>query len=148
MARLVFSIYTVLQHSYPHGGLPCWVVLFCHCHGSYIYASGAATESSLQTSGLNFSAYQCVDLQLILSAFRSAYFVDFGIVDRLWSLYVKQRLQLEGWDVVRPSIPHVSLGLHVHSLAGLAASKLLLLLYCRLAKPPPTFWSLQQQHPT
>lgn len=116
--------------------------------------SRAATESSLQTSGLNFSSYQCVDLQLVLSAFRSAYFVDFGVSDLLWSLYVKQRLQLEGWDVVRPPISHIPLGLHFSGPSGPARLILQRALtcfcwpYCRLGKPPPTLWSLQQQRPT
>ena len=62
--------------------------------------AGVATESSLQTSGLNFTSYGCVDLQLMLSAFRSAYFTDFGDVNWLWTLYAQQRLQSEGWTVV------------------------------------------------
>ena len=63
--------------------------------------TGAATQSNLQAGGANFASYDCVDLQLILSAFRSAYFVDFGITNRLWNLFVKQQLQFEGWRVVR-----------------------------------------------
>lgn len=63
--------------------------------------AGAATESSLQSAGLDPSLSECVDLELTLSAFRAAFFVDFGAANRFWSLYAQQKLHREEQDVVR-----------------------------------------------
>ena len=67
-------------------------------------AAGAATGSNLQSSRLNLSLSECVDLELTLSAFRAAFFVDFGTVDQLWSLYAQQKLQSAEQNVVRISV--------------------------------------------
>lgn len=67
-------------------------------------AAGAATGSSPPSSFLNSSLSECVDLEMTASAFRAAFFVDFGAVNRLWSMYAQQKLQSEELNVVRLSL--------------------------------------------
>ncbi|KAL3136950.1 hypothetical protein ABBQ32_006555 [Trebouxia sp. C0010 RCD-2024] len=65
----------------------------------HVHGTGATADSSLQSSGLDPSLYECVDLELTLNAFRAAVHVDFGAVDQLWRSYAQQRLQAEGHNV-------------------------------------------------
>lgn len=53
---------------------------------------------------LNSSLSECVDLEMTMSAFRAAFFVDFGAVNRLWTLYAQQKLRREEHNVVRLSL--------------------------------------------
>ena len=53
---------------------------------------------------LDSSLSECVDLELTISAFRPAFFVDFGAVNRLWTLYAQQKLRCEEHNVVRLSL--------------------------------------------
>lgn len=60
---------------------------------------GAITEGSVQATALNLSAYDCIDVQMTLSAFRYASMVDFGLTNTLWGRMEAQYLRTEGWAV-------------------------------------------------
>ena len=68
------------------------------------YCSGAITEGSVQATALNLSAYDCIDVQMTLSAFRYASMVDFGLTNTLWGRMEAQYLRTEGWAVVSLSM--------------------------------------------
>lgn len=89
----------VKQASYAwHSGSQRFLKHLLYC------GTGAVIQASVQMNTLNLSAYDCVDLQMTLSVFRSAALVDLGATTSLFNQYTEDYLRTEGWPVVYSSV--------------------------------------------